>query len=108
MLPFGFPSELKPAKGPPGRVAVTMAVAMSGTNPPNHPFPRWYGTDSDGYRILAGKNSTRNAAIGPYTAVTYTTWMNTSRINGIRSGLAPAGMTLPSASKAGWEKAFIA
>ena len=38
--------------------------------PPNQPLPMWYGSDIEVYRMFAGKSSTRNAAIGPYTIVT--------------------------------------
>ena len=51
-------------------VEAARAAAISGRKPPNQPFPKWYGIDSDVYRMRAGKNSTRNAAIGPYTIVT--------------------------------------
>jgi len=46
-------------------VALRRPAAISGRNPPNQPFPMWYGMDNEVYRIRAGKNSTRNAAIGP-------------------------------------------
>ena len=46
-------------------VAAMIAVARSGSIPPNHPFPMWYGSDIEVYRIRVGKSSTRNAAIGP-------------------------------------------
>ena len=42
-----------------------IAAEMSGRNPPNQPFPMWYGIDRLVYRMRAGKYSTRNAAIGP-------------------------------------------
>ena len=48
----------------------TMDVARSGSMPPNHPLPMWYGKDIEVYRIWAGNSSTRNAAMGPYTMVT--------------------------------------
>src|SRR5712672_2142820 len=50
-------------------VAATIAVARRGNNPPKTPFPMWYGKESEVYRTLGGNNSTRNAAIGPYTIV---------------------------------------
>src|ERR1700687_3733036 len=62
---------------------------MSGSQPPNSPLPRWYGMDSDVYRTLAGKNSTRNAAIGPYTIVTKITWIQTRIASTRMVGLAP-------------------
>ena len=38
--------------------------------------------------MRAGKNSTRNAAIGPYTIVTNTTWIQTSAMSATRFGFA--------------------
>src|SRR5262249_35080079 len=35
----------RPASGLP--VAATIDVAMTGVNPPNQPFPKWYGSDSE-------------------------------------------------------------
>jgi hypothetical protein len=34
-------------------VAANRLAAMSGRNPPNQPFPMWYGIDSDVYRIAS-------------------------------------------------------
>ena len=43
----------------------TIAVARSGSIPPNHPFLMWYGKDIEVYRMRVGDSSTRKAAIGP-------------------------------------------
>ena len=51
---------------------------MNGVKPPNQPLPRWYGSDMDVYRMRAGYDSTRNAAIGPYDSVTSSTCAATS------------------------------
>src|SRR5207247_1981083 len=61
-------AQARPAKIFP--VQAAMATAITGVKPPNSPLPRWYGTDRQVYRIRAGKNSTRKAAIGAYTIVT--------------------------------------
>src|SRR5207249_2363055 len=46
-------------------VAPYTAKKMSGVKPPNSPFPRRKGRERQVYRIRAGKNSTKNAAMGP-------------------------------------------
>src|SRR6266705_6740579 len=56
------------------------AVVMTGTRPPPQPLPMWYGTDTEVYRMRAGKYSARNAPIGPYTMPTYETMMATIKI----------------------------
>src|ERR1700722_15771708 len=55
----------RPAKMLPSYI--TNAEATKGRKPPTRPTPRRYGSDSEVVLILAGNNSTKNAAIGPYT-----------------------------------------
>src|SRR5438874_13079201 len=74
-------AQARPAKIFP--VQAARATAITGVKPPNSPLPRWYGTDRQVYRIRAGKNSTRKAAIGAYTIVT---WKTRMKLSPIRTG----------------------
>jgi len=59
-------------------VYVIISVLKNGTRPPKTPLPIWYGNDIEVYRIRVGNSSTKKAAMGPYTMVTYNICTNTS------------------------------
>src|SRR5262245_821704 len=81
-------------------VAAIADSPISGCKPPKTPFPIWYGSENDVYRIFAGKASTRKAAIGPATIEKKINWTNTRKmsIGRFGAGASGAGNNAPLAS----------